>query len=143
MSTSEISDVARQMMEQGLDFGLRHAKARIDFMPFLLVQSDKPQIVEFVPNDDTNDIVESAIEMARQAVIELPNQTPYAIVRDGYFTHPTEGRSEAIMVEFGISGGIETHYVLQRYGRSVFLKRFRLVGRRAKLPTIVMRAKTP
>jgi hypothetical protein len=141
MSTEEISEAARRMMEQGLDLGLRHARNRVDFIPFLMVQSDKGQIIEFVPNDDADDIIESAINIARQAVAEMPAQTPYVIVRDGYFTHPSEGRFEAIIVEFGISGGVETHYVLQRYRRSAFLRRFQLIGKRLKLPALEVRKK--
>jgi hypothetical protein len=143
MSTSEISEAAWQMMELGLDLGLRHAMNRVDFAPFLIVHGDNRGIVEFVPTDNCEDIVESAVNMARQAIADLPAKMPNVIVRDGYVTHPSEGRTEAIIVEFGISGGEETHYVLQRYGRTAILKRFRLIGRRMKLPTLEVRQKSP
>ena len=62
----------------------------------------------------------------RLAVTKQPDRD-FAVVRDA-FLHDPPGKSDAIIIEFGIAGTSERHFAAQKYRKSRWLRRLRTIG---------------
>jgi hypothetical protein len=122
-----ITDAARAVMRSGLQLGLIDARTAETFLPFVVIGGDQPRIEQMVPGPGAQEPVRIALDMAQRTVAELPHGSAFAIVRDA-FLHDPPGKADAIIIEFGIAGTSERHFVAQKYRRSRWLRRIRTVG---------------
>jgi hypothetical protein len=122
-----IPDAALAVMRTALRLGLADAAACDTFLAFVVVGGDEPSVVQMAPGPGAQDPVREALDMAQRSVIELPAGTPFAIARDALL-HDPPGKSDAVVIEFGLAGSPERHFAAQKYRRPRWLRKFRPIG---------------
>jgi hypothetical protein len=122
-----IPDAALAVMRTALRLALADARAGETVLAFVVVGGDEPRVEQMAPGPDVADPVRVSLDMAHRSVADLPRGTAYAVARDAIL-HDPPGKSDAVIIEFGLAGAPERHYAAQKYRRPRWLRRVRTIG---------------